>query len=46
MIQKISEAMEKALIEQGIKLISGATYERVEQDGNIKKVTYYCKRQK
>ncbi len=30
--------MEKALIEQGIKLISGATYERVEQDGNIKKV--------
>lgn len=35
---EISEAMEKALIEQGIKLISGATYERVEQDGNIKKV--------
>uniref|UniRef100_UPI0033131C0C mercury(II) reductase n=1 Tax=Enterococcus faecium TaxID=1352 RepID=UPI0033131C0C len=35
---EISEAMEKALIEQGIKLISGATYERVEQDRNIKKV--------
>ena len=30
--------MEKSLIEQGIKLISGAAYERVEQDGEIKKV--------
>ena len=37
--------MEKSLIEQGIKLISGAAYERVEQDGEIKKVPYYCKRQ-
>ena len=35
---EISEAMEKSLIEQGIKLISGAAYERVEQDGEIKKV--------
>jgi mercuric reductase len=35
---EISEAMEKSLVEQGIKLISGAIYERVEQDGEIKKV--------
>ena len=35
---EISETVEKALIEQGINLIKGATYERVEQDGEIKKV--------
>ena len=35
---EISEAVEKALIEQGINLVKGATFERVEQDGEIKKV--------
>ena len=36
--QEISEAVEKALIEQGINLVKGATFERVEQEGQIKKV--------
>lgn len=36
--QEISEAVEKALIEQGINLVKGATFERVEQSGEIKKV--------
>lgn len=35
---EISEAVERALIEQGINLIKGATFERVEQEGEIKKV--------
>lgn len=35
---EISEAIEKALIEQGINLVKGATFERVEQEGQIKKV--------
>ena len=35
---EISEAVEKALIEQGINLIKGATFERVVQEGEIKKV--------
>ncbi|UPG66166.1 mercury(II) reductase [Metabacillus endolithicus] len=35
---EISEAVEKALIEQGINLVKGATFERVEQEGQIKKV--------
>lgn len=35
---EISETVEKMLIEQGIHLIKGATYECVEQDGEIKKV--------
>lgn len=35
---EISEAVEKALIEQGINLVKGATFERVEQDGELKKV--------
>jgi mercuric reductase len=35
---EISEAVEKALIEQGINLVKGATFERVEQEGEIKKV--------
>lgn len=35
---EISEAVEKALIEQGINLVKGAAFERVEQDGEIKKV--------
>ncbi|EIC76851.1 mercury(II) reductase [Streptococcus oralis] len=35
---EISEAITKALTEQGINLVTGATYERVEQDGDIKKV--------
>lgn len=34
---EISEAITKALTEQGINLVTGATYERVEQDGDIKK---------
>lgn len=35
---EISEAVERALIEQGINLIKGATFEHVEQEGEIKKV--------
>ncbi|KRG13964.1 mercuric reductase [Virgibacillus soli] len=35
---EISEAVEKALTEQGINLIKGATFERVEQEGFFKKV--------
>ena len=35
---EISEAVEKTLIEQGINLVKGATFERVEQAGEIKKV--------
>lgn len=35
---EISEKVEKALIEQGINLVKGATFDRVEQDGEIKKV--------
>lgn len=35
---EISDAVEKALIKQGITLIKGAHYERVEQEGEIKKV--------
>lgn len=34
---EISEAVEKALIEQGINLVKGATFERVEQDGELKR---------
>ncbi|KHF41437.1 mercury(II) reductase [Halalkalibacter okhensis] len=35
---EISEAVEKALLDQGINLVKGATFERVEQEGEIKKV--------
>src|SRR5699024_8086796 len=35
---EISEAVEKALVEQGINRIKGATFESVEQAGEIKKV--------
>lgn len=35
---EISESVEKALIEQGISLVKGATFERVEQSEEIKKV--------
>ncbi|AEV20772.1 MULTISPECIES: mercury(II) reductase [Geobacillus] len=35
---EISEAMTRALTEQGIRVITGASFERVEQDGNTKKV--------
>ncbi|MBM7705561.1 mercuric reductase [Chryseomicrobium aureum] len=35
---EISEALTKALTEQGIRLVTGATYERIEQDGEVKKV--------
>lgn len=35
---EISESVEKALIEQGINLVKGATFERVEQSGETKRV--------
>ncbi|KPD00088.1 Mercuric reductase [Geobacillus sp. BCO2] len=35
---EISEAVVRALTEQGIRIITGASFERVEQDGNTKKV--------
>ncbi|OXS58464.1 mercuric reductase [Bacillus sp. V-88] len=35
---EISEVVEKALVEQGINLVKGATYKLIEQDGDIKKV--------
>ena len=38
MILKFQKPVDKALTEQGINLVTGATYERVEQDGDIKKV--------
>lgn len=35
---EISEAVTEALTEQGINLITGATYERVEKDGDVKRI--------
>ena len=35
---EISETVEKALIEQGINLVKGVTYERIEQVGEMKRV--------
>ncbi|MTD31725.1 mercury(II) reductase [Planomicrobium sp. YIM 101495] len=35
---EISEALTKALTEQGIRLVTGASYERIEQEGEVKKV--------
>lgn len=35
---EISESVEKALIEQGINFVKGATFERVEQSGETKRV--------
>lgn len=35
---EISEAVTRALAEQGIRVITGASFERVEQDGNTKNV--------
>jgi len=35
---EISEAAEKALTEQCIRFIAGATFERVEQNGDLKKI--------
>lgn len=35
---EISEAITKCLTEQGINLLTGVSYERVKQDGDIKKV--------
>ncbi|MDP5276473.1 mercury(II) reductase [Chengkuizengella axinellae] len=35
---EISEAVEKALTEQGINVIKGVTYESIDQDGDTKKV--------
>ncbi|EFI70157.1 mercury(II) reductase [Lysinibacillus capsici] len=35
---EVSEAITQALTEQGINLVTGASFERIEQDGDIKKV--------
>jgi mercuric reductase len=35
---EISEAITKALTEQGISLVTGATFERIEQSGDLKQV--------
>lgn len=35
---EISEAVEKVLTEQSINLVTGATYDRIEQVGDVKKV--------
>lgn len=35
---EVSEAITKALTEQGVNIITNATFKRVEQDGNIKRV--------
>lgn len=35
---EISEAVTKAITQQGIKLITGVTYERIEANGNVKQV--------
>ncbi|WP_435530767.1 mercury(II) reductase [Sporosarcina newyorkensis] len=35
---EVSEAITQALIEQGVNLVTGASFERMEQDGDIKKV--------
>lgn len=35
---EVSEAITKAMTDQGIDIITGATFNRVEQDGNIKKL--------
>lgn len=35
---EISEAITQALTEQGIHLVTGATFERIEQEGELKKV--------
>ncbi|ACJ33792.1 mercury(II) reductase [Anoxybacillus flavithermus] len=36
--QEISEAITKALTTQGVRLLTGVAFERIEQDGNVKKV--------
>ncbi len=35
---EVSETVMRALTEQGIRIITGAMYHRVEQDGNVKRV--------
>lgn len=35
---EVSEAITQALTEQGVNLVTGASFERIEQDGDIKKV--------
>src|SRR5699024_2591118 len=35
---EISETVEKALVEQGINLVKGATFKRIEQEGEVKQV--------
>ncbi|WP_318618141.1 mercury(II) reductase [Sporosarcina sp. YIM B06819] len=35
---EVSEVITRALTEQGVNLVTGASFERVEQDGDIKKV--------
>src|SRR5690625_4296870 len=37
---EISEAIMQALTEQGINLVTGASFERIEQDGEIKKAKW------
>ncbi|MBB6176766.1 mercuric reductase [Anoxybacillus tengchongensis] len=36
--REISEAMTEALTNQGIRLLTGVSFERIEQDGNVKKI--------
>ncbi|KJE27125.1 mercury(II) reductase [Geobacillus kaustophilus] len=36
--QEISEAITKALTTQGVRLLTGVAFERIEQDGNVKKI--------
>lgn len=35
---EISDAIDEALTEQGLNILTGVTYEKVEQDGDVKKV--------
>ncbi len=42
---EVSEAITKALTDQEVKIITGATFSRVEQDGNIKRVYLTVNRQ-
>lgn len=35
---EISEAITQALTEQGVNLVTGASFERIQQDGDIKKI--------
>ncbi len=35
---EISEAITQSLTEQGINIVTGTSFERIEQDGNLKKI--------